>query len=164
MYQQKYWNQLKELKVHVYYVQHYAVKQSRNDQYINMFLAVTSSSSIAAWALWKEYQFIWALIIAISQVVTAIKPLLPYKKRLMALNKLGDALSLIALRAERDWYFVAEGKWTEEQIHTKWSELKEDSLASENKCLGGLTLPKDTSSLSLAERDADAYLKSTYFN
>ena len=60
MYQQKYWNLLKELKVHVYYVQNYAVTQNKNDQIINIFLAVTSSSSIAAWALWKEYEFVWA--------------------------------------------------------------------------------------------------------
>jgi hypothetical protein len=162
VYQQKYWNQLKELKVHVYYVQHYAVKQNKYDQIINIFLAITSSSSIAAWALWKEYQFIWAFIIAASQVITAIKPLLPYKKRLSALSKLGDMLSLIALKAERDWYFVAEGKWNEELIHTKWADLKEDALAAENKCLNGITLPKDKTVLSSAESEADIYLQSTY--
>ncbi len=162
MYQQKYWNQLKELKVHVYYAQHYAVKQNKYDQIINIFLAISSSSSIAAWALWKEYQFVWAFIIAASQVVTAIKPLLPYKKRLSALNKLGDMLSLIALKAERDWYFVSEGKWNEELIHTKWADLKENALAAENKCLNGITLPKDKTVLSSAESEADIYLQSTY--
>lgn len=163
MYQQKYWNQLKELKVHVYYVQIYAVKQNRHDQMINIFLAITSSSSIAAWALWKDYQFLWAFIIAASQVITAIKPLLPYKKRLSGLNKLGDMLSMIALKAERDWYFVAEGKWSEQEIHTKWADLKEDSLTAENKCLNGITLPKDESVLKSAEIEADKYLQSTYF-
>ena len=162
MYQQKYWNQLKDLKAHVYYVQHYAVKQNKRDQIVNIFLAITSSSSIAAWALWKEYQFVWAFIIAASQVVTAIKPLLPYKKRLVALNKLGDMLSLIALKAERDWYHVAEGDWTEEQIHNKWADLKEEALSAENKCLNGITLPKDKSVLSIAEQETDLYLNSTY--
>jgi len=162
MYQQKYWNQLKELKVHVYYVQGYAVKQNKYDQMINIFLAITSSSSIAAWALWKEYQFVWACIIAASQVITAVKPLLPFKKRLSSLNKLGDMLSLIALKAERDWYFVAEGKWSVEEIHTKWADLKDDALAAENKCLNGITLPKDKSILTSAEVEADIYLKTTY--
>jgi hypothetical protein len=162
MYQQKYWNQLKELKVHVYYVQHYAVKQSRYDQLVNIFLAITSSSSIAAWAIWKEYQFIWACIIAASQVISAVKPLLPYKKRLAALNKLGDMLSLIALKAEKDWFYVAEGKWDEELIHTNWATLKEDALSVENKCLNGITLPKDNAMLRIAEQDADTYLQNTY--
>ncbi|AUD58165.1 hypothetical protein AYJ58_01065 [Shewanella sp. Pdp11] len=163
MYQHKYWNQLKELKVHVYYVQAYAVKQNKYDQIINIFLAITSSSSIAAWALWKDYQFLWAFIIAASQVITAIKPLLPYRKRLSALNKLGDMLSLISLKAERDWYFVAEGKWSEEEIHSKWADLKEDALSAENKCLNGVTLPKNKSALTLAEKEADIYLQSTYY-
>ena len=79
MYQNRFWNQLKELKVHVFYLQNYAVSSGRYDQSINIFLAIASSSSIAAWALWKEYQFVWACIIAIAQVITAVKPLLPYK-------------------------------------------------------------------------------------
>jgi len=162
MYQQKYWNLLKELKVHVFYVQNYAVTQNKNDQIINIFLAVTSSSSIAAWALWKEYELVWAFIIAASQVVTAIKPLMPYKKRLSALNNLGDLLSVISLKAERDWYFVAEGKWDEETIHSKWADLKDEAFAAEKKCLGGLTLPKNKPSLSLAEQETDLYLQSTY--
>ncbi|MUH73198.1 hypothetical protein [Psychrosphaera haliotis] len=163
MYQQRYWNQLKELKVHVYYVQGYAVKQNKYDQMINIFLAITSSTSIAAWALWEDYQFVWALIIAVSQVITAIKPLLPFKKRLSALNKLADMLSLIALKAERDWYFVAEGKLTEEVIHTKWADLKDDALSAENKCLKGITLPKDKAVLTAAETETDVYLNSTYY-
>lgn len=162
MYQRKYWNQLKELKVHVFYIHGYAVKQNRHDQIINIFLAITSSSSIAAWALWKEYQFLWACIIAASQVVAAVKPLLPYKKRLSALNKLGDVMSLLSLKAERDWFFVSEGKWTEEEIHSKWAELKEDALAAENKCLLGMTLPKDRNVLASAEKEAELYLSSTY--
>jgi hypothetical protein len=162
MYQQKYWNQLKELKVHVFYLQIYAVKQQRNDHLINVFLAVTSSTSIAAWALWKEHQFIWALIIALSQVVTAIKPLLPYKKRMTALSSLADEISKLSLASERDWFSVAEGKWTEEQIHSKWADLKEKSLAAESKSLSGMALPKDKKALEQAEIETDLYLQSTY--
>ncbi|OES30877.1 hypothetical protein [Alteromonas macleodii] len=162
MYQQKYWNLLKELKVHVLYVQNYAVKQSKYDQSLDVFLAITSSSSIAAWAIWQEYPFVWGAIIAISQVITAIKPLLLYKKRLKALDDLLDSLSQIALKAERDWFFVAEGMWTEEEIHNRWADLKEETLKSEKKCLNGITLPKDLISLRAAETEADLYFESTY--
>lgn len=162
MYQQKYWNQLKELKVHVFYLQIYAVKQQRNDHCINIFLAITSSASIAAWAIWKDFQFIWACIIAASQVITAVKPLLPYKKRLVALSALGDEISKLSLASERDWFSVAEGKWTEEQIHSKWADLKEKSLAAERKFLNGIALPKDNKALEQAEAEADLYLQSTY--
>ncbi|KGK42723.1 hypothetical protein LH51_04740 [Nitrincola sp. A-D6] len=162
MYQNRYWNQLKELKVHVFYLQNYAVQQQQYDQWINIFLAVTSSTSIAAWAVWKDYQFAWALIIAASQVITAVKPLLPYRKRMAALNSLGDEISKLSLSSERDWYFVAEGKWTEEEIHKRWSDLKEKSFAAERKCLSGIALPKNRSALEKAQEEADLYLESTY--
>jgi len=139
MYQQKYWNQLKEFKVHVFYLQIYAVNQQRNDQRINMFLAVTSSTSIAAWALWKDYQFIWA-----------------------ALSSLADEISKLSLASERDWFSVAEGKWTEEEIHSKWAELKEKSLAAERKFLNGIALPKNKNALEQAQQETDLYLQSTY--
>ena len=161
-YHHKFWNQLKELKVHSYYVHNYAVTQNKYDQTVNIFLAITSSSSIAAWALWKEYDFVWACIIAASQVIVAIKPLLPYKKRMEALNNLGDALAQLSLLAEKDWYFVSESIWSEEEIHSKWAELKSKSLAAERKALSGLTLPKNTSALAVAEKEADTYLQSTY--
>lgn len=88
-YHTKYWNLLKELKVHVLYLQNYATNQYRLDRGVDIFLAVASSSSIAGWALWKDYQAVWAVVIALSQVVTAVKPLLPYKRRLAALSSLG---------------------------------------------------------------------------
>jgi len=161
-YPQKFWNQLKELKVHSYYIQNYAVNQNKYEQAMNIFLAITSSSSIAAWALWKEYDYIWAFIIAASQVITAIKPLLPYKKRLAALHKLGDSLAQLSLSAEKDWFFVSESKWTEEEIHSKWADLKAKALSAEKKSLSGITLPKNKKALIKAEEEADLYLASTY--
>ncbi len=153
---------MKELKTHSFYIQIFAIEQSRNEQWLNIFLAITSSTSIAAWAIWKDYAFIWGIIIALSQVVTAVKPFLPYKKRLDALNQLGDSIAELSLAAERDWYYVAEGKWTEHEIHSKWADLKEKSLAAEKKCLGNLTLPRNTKALQQAENKADLYFTSTY--
>ncbi|EJB8506688.1 hypothetical protein MW364_004948 [Vibrio parahaemolyticus] len=162
MYQQKYWNLLKELKTHSLYIQNFAIEQSRKERTLNIILAITSSTSIAAWAIWKDYAFVWGVIIAISQVITAVKPILPYKKRLDALNALGDSIAKLSLVAERDWYYVAEGQWTEHDIHTKWAELREKSLAAEKKCLGNLTLPRNKKALKQAESEAELYFTSTY--
>jgi hypothetical protein len=162
MYQQRYWNQLKELKVHVFYLQNYAVSSGRFEQVVNVVLAIASSSSIGAWIIWKEYQLVWASIIAISQVITAVKPILPFKKRLEAVSNLGDRIAEISLEAEKDWFFVAEGKWTEQEIHEKCIALKQDALEAERKFLKGMILPKSSSALSKAEREADLYLSVTY--
>jgi len=57
VYQQKYWHLMKELKTHSLYIQNFAISQSRNEQHLNIFLAITSSTSIAAWAIWKDHAF-----------------------------------------------------------------------------------------------------------
>ena len=49
---------------------------------LKYFLAITSSSSIEAWAIWNEYSWILASIITFSQVITSIIPFLAYKIRI----------------------------------------------------------------------------------
>ena len=90
--QQKYWSLLKELKTHVIYLHNYAASSEWQDKSVNIFLAITSSSSIAAWAIWQEHQIVWAVIIASSQVATAVKPFLPFRQRLSPISDLNDAI------------------------------------------------------------------------
>jgi hypothetical protein len=91
-YQERYWTQLKHLKTHIFYCHFYALHTDKIDKGLNIFLALTSSGSIAAWAVVKDHAMLWACIIAASQIVTAIKPFLPYRQRAKALIALGDAL------------------------------------------------------------------------
>ena len=63
------------------------VKQFRRfNTILNAFLAITSSASIASWAIWSDYAMVWGCIIAISQVVTALKPIFPFSKHVHTLN------------------------------------------------------------------------------
>ena len=51
------------------------VKQFRfYDTALNVILAIASSGSIASWAIWDEYAIYWGGFIALSQLITAIKP------------------------------------------------------------------------------------------
>ena len=154
-----YWNQLCEVKTHVIYLHHYATKSEWWDKAINIFLAVTSSTSIAAWAIWKKYDIIWASIVAISQVITAIKPFLPYKQRLKAITELNDKMQELSLECEKNWFSVAEGELTEKEIHQLYIKLKEQSMKAEMKCLKGIVLPKKNRILSKSEKEADIYLQ-----
>ena len=106
MYQIRYWNLLKELKAQVAYLHAYAASDEFLDKSVNIFLAVTSSASIAGWALWNEYQLVWACIIAASQVVTAIKPFLPFRKRMKAVSDLNTQIQSIFLDAETGTEFL----------------------------------------------------------
>jgi hypothetical protein len=57
--QQLYWAQMVELKVAACYIRHYRDSLGRRVTAVGTLRAVASSGSIAAWALWKEYVFVW---------------------------------------------------------------------------------------------------------
>jgi hypothetical protein len=162
-YQQRYWNHLKELKTHVIYLHNYAAQSEWRDKAINIFLAIISSSSIATWAVWQKYDLLWAFIIALSQVVTAVKPFLPYRQRLKAISELNDKIQKISLKSEKNWYDVAEGELTEKEIHELYIDLKNESLAAEIKFLKNLVLPRKENLLRRAEKEAHIYLTNNYF-
>ncbi|MCL1095662.1 hypothetical protein [Shewanella kaireitica] len=162
MYQVRYWNLLKELKAQVAYLHAYAASDELFDKSVNIFLAVTSSASIAGWAMWNEYQLIWACIIATSQVVTAVKPFLPFRKRLKAVSDLNTQIQAIFLEAETGWYKVAEGCITEEEIHHETVRLKGRVLSAERSCMNGLVLPRKRKLKEIAETAADEYFTVNY--
>ncbi|MFP6845545.1 MAG: hypothetical protein VB958_10075 [Thalassolituus sp.] len=162
MYQIRYWNLLKELKAQVAYLHAYAASDEFLDKSVNIFLAVTSSASIAGWALWNEYQLVWACIIAASQVVTAVKPFLPFRKRLKAVSDLNTQIQSIFLDAETGWYRVSEGCLTEEEIHQETVRLKGRVLSAERSTLNGLVLPRKRTLKEIAENSADEYFTINY--
>ena len=53
--QQKYWNFMVQIKAWIFYLDIYAENSYKWDRRINMYGAIASSSSIAAWAIWKEW-------------------------------------------------------------------------------------------------------------
>lgn len=71
--QERYWRELDQLKVHIQYLDIYLEKTFVRDRNINIFLAIMSSASIGGWVVWQHYAFVWALLIAISQVINAVK-------------------------------------------------------------------------------------------
>ncbi len=84
----QFWKTLEELKHNVKYLELLSTRDETRNMWLNMILAITSCSSIAAWAIWQQYSIVWAIIIAAGQVITAIKPYLPFRKRFKAFFKI----------------------------------------------------------------------------
>lgn len=128
-YQTKYWNRLVNLKFQINYYYQYCKQDAKYDTWIKGFLAVTSNGSIAAWAIWKELQFIWALLIAGSQLLNALKSVLPFEKRRKIIEEFCYHLEKLFLEIERDWFYVSNGNLCDEEINnliTNFENRKED--------------------------------------
>lgn len=162
MHQQRFWKELDQLKVHVFYLELYLDKTENHDRIINMFLAIASSSSIAGWVIWQPFSFIWAAIIASSHVLNSIKQYLPYTKRLKALQSLSNELEALFIQMESDWYKVSEGELTEKEINSLQMKYKEKIRQATQKHLGTSSLPKNKKLLDESKTSAKAYLDNFY--
>ena len=162
MYQERYWKELYQLKYHINYLDLYLIDSDRKDNAINIFLAFTSTGSIAAWAIWEKTGFFWALIIAASQVVTALKNFIPYKVRKKSLAGLIRDLEDILLFAEKKWFKVSEGRLTEEEIHDLRFDIRSKKTDVLNKHLGPNVLPERKDLWGNAQDSTDTYFDHFY--
>lgn len=161
-YQQRYWKELFQLIVHVNYLEIYLEKSEFKDKAINIFLAITSNSSICGWIIWQTYSWLWAGIIAVSQLITAIKTFLPYKDRLKMVSSLLHEVDELLLYCEMKWFDVAEGKLTEEEINKLHFEIKRKKAQAVKKHLGGHVLPKHEEYFEKAKELANTYSDNFY--
>ncbi len=156
-YQRLYWDTLVQLRFGVYYLSTYRMLLEKWDTRIQTFLAITSSSSIAGWAIWDEYGMIWGGLIAASQVVHAVKHLLPFQKRAKALGGLCNEQEKLALDAESQWFSVFEGKRTDEEIFALRIDLKRREQEAVNEHFKSQSLPTRPKCETEASRRTEAY-------
>jgi hypothetical protein len=129
---------------------------------VKIFIAIVSSGSIASWAIWQSLAALWATIIAASQLVNAVKPYLPYERRLKQLPPLAIALDNLFLDAERRWFAVAEGQLTDAQIHDALIDLKQRRNDADHAAFKDSPLPIQPKLLLDAETRAKAYFEQAY--
>jgi hypothetical protein len=150
------------MRVHVNYLELYMEHSELLDKSTNIFLAVTSSSSICGWAIWNKYSFIWAIIIAGSQLINAIKQFLPFKLRLKAIANILKELEDLMTFTEMKWFDVAEGNLTDEEINRLQYEIRSKKIKILQKHLGTNTLPEKPKLFKKAEQMATVYINNFY--
>lgn len=162
MYQNQYWKEMYKLKFHTTYIDVYKEKTEKIDRNINIFLAATSSSCICGWAIWNDLSFIWSIIIALSQLITAVKMFLPYKNRLKKLSPLLNELEDLCIKAESVWYNVSEGEMTQKEIHDLRIKLKKNKSDILQKYLGKNSLSHNKKYIKIASQLTKEHIEYMY--
>lgn len=133
--QKKYWNYMVQIKHWFFYVDLYVEDSYKWDRHMNILSAIASSTSIAAWAIWQELSFIWSLIIAMSQLLSAVKPFLPFNRRQKTLVPFMEELKFLYNTMEYNWYKVSVGELSEDEINELLLRFKNEFTSIENKTL-----------------------------
>ncbi len=161
--QSLYWNEMTQLKAHIFYLSYHCRQADRIDFWTKCIIAIASSSSIAGWVIWHSFAFLWGAIIAASQVINATKQYLPYEARRKATSEACRDLEGLFIRAESDWYYVAEGLLTDEDIHKKRIALKKDKNDTLKRSMSSVVLPSNDAYESRAAADTGRYFETVYF-
>ncbi len=162
VYQDRYWKELYQLRFHVNYLELYMEQSECIDKSVNIFLAVTSSSSICGWAIWNRCDFVWAVIIAMSQLVFAVKQFLPYRTRLKAISGILREFEELLTFYEMEWFSVAEGNLTDIEINKLQYKMRSKKIKILHKHLGVHTLPTKKKLPEKAKHIANTYIKNFY--
>jgi hypothetical protein len=150
-----------ELKVAAGYIRRYRDDLSRWVTGLGTVKAIASSGSIAAWAIWREYAFVWGAIIAVSQVVDALKEVFPFTKTHKAASEHTIALDSIFIDAQLEWENIFSGRYTDEQIANRQHKLRKLQHDAERHSFPNGLLTK-AALFREAEAEATAYFESMY--
>ena len=159
--QTRYWKTMVHLQVHVYYLQTHLLRYQRIERRIECFLAVAASASIGGWAVWSQLWLVWAFVIAASQVLNAIRHLLPYSKRIELLQGILPELGQLLLDVEKEYYPVSEGALSDQAIHEMAIRFRAQKGRLTDK-LDSCAFGDSKKSLASAELKAATYFREMY--
>lgn len=151
-----------QIKAWTFYLDLYEESSYKWDKRIKIFSAVVSSSSIAAWAVWNELSYVWSVIIAVSQVLSAVKDFLPYSNRLKVIVPFKDDLKFLYNKIEFNWFNVASGELTEEEINKMLFDFKNEFANIENKNLKEEILLDNAAFKEKADEKTELYFKNNF--
>lgn len=151
-----------QIKAWIYYLDIYAEKSYKWNRRVNVFGAIASSSSIAAWAIWKEFSYVWAVIIALAQVLSAVKEYFPFGRRLKVLKPFIDEMSILYIEIESKWFKISEGEFSESEINSILYNYKKELTIIERKYLKEELLVENMDYMKEADQKANNYFVNTF--
>jgi hypothetical protein len=119
------WNNLVKTKSQELNLAYYLEKYKKYNRGIEIFLVLATASSISAWVIWEKIPFLWSGIIAISQIISLVKPHFPLSDYILELHSKHKIAIDLNYQLE-ELYFKYQHKFITEKIAIKtYFSLKE---------------------------------------
>jgi hypothetical protein len=150
-----------ELKIEAAYIRRYRDHLGGKVTLLATLRAIASSGGIAAWAIWKEYAFLWGAIIAASQVADALKEVFPFTKTHKAASDHAISLDSMFIDAQLEWENIFSGRYTDEQIMNRLHKLKKLQHEAERRNFPRGLVTKEAL-FAGAQQEAQEYFASAY--
>ena len=159
--QDQYWLEMQQLRLSAIYVREYRDSIGRMETTVAAIRAIASSGSIGAWVIWRQYAFIWAALIAASQIADALRDVFPFRKRRQALSGWCNALNRLFVDAQRDWDMIASGALSNPKIATLTHQLRQKMQRHEETYIPD-GLPKKQDLFDAAQKEMEEFFRNRY--
>ena len=129
--------------------------------FYSIFLALASGTSVAAWAIWSKYPYVWATIVAVSQVLHIIKPHILFIKNDKKFIEQSLLFESLYLEYEELWYENRKENIDSGKIEHKFYELrkKEHDISTKFK---DIVCPKFKGLIKLSDTETNRFLQTNY--
>ena len=128
----RYWNLFCQIHAKKIFINKVLIRNRLIDKWLNSILAIASSSAIASWAFYQNYPLFWSAVIVISQVITALKPILPLNNNIESLENIKLSISLLQLEMENKWFLIENSMLEFKEINDLVISFQKEILTLED--------------------------------
>jgi len=97
------WESMLDADMNARYWGHLARRYERREMRIKVFLAATSSVTVAGWVLWKHAPLFWQVLSGISALLAIALPILNYSQRIAIMADLRAKWMHLRVEYDRLW-------------------------------------------------------------
>ena len=151
------WNNLANIRFKAFYCNRCSTFSGILGRTYSFFLSFVSAGCITAWAIWQQHPILWAIIVAIAQVLHIARPYIMFLKSEKDFLAMSFEFKHLYLSYERLWYDLENEIVTAELAEKKFYELREKEIQIERIYQSTYT-PKINFLISKAQRDTDSEL------
>lgn len=158
----KFWTLYTDLVQSRYYYEHYQHHAVCVDRTIQVFTSITAASSIASWFIWNQLNWLWAFLIALSQIINVIYRFLPYSKQIESVQYILPDIKELMNSVDYYWSFIDLNNPAENDINEKILDYKNQYQYLEQKYIDDSIFPPKDSITKKAEDDREKYFFERY--
>ena len=150
-----------QMKFHLVYLGYHYHRYITIERWTNIILAIVSTGSLAG-LFTSSFQKIWAIILVLTQVITAAKPYLPFSTRIKELDKGISSWSIIYNEVEKQWKDVSTGIYDDNKINEIIYDYEKKWNTVDAGVLKGDSLPRIKKYIERADKEKNLYFETVF--
>jgi hypothetical protein len=132
------WDGLLTADMNVRYWNEIGYRYSRNDTWTKIFLAATSSSTVATWGFWTQISWAWKSLSALSALLAVALPILNWNRKVSAIADLHGRWIQIRNEHETLWRRMESGAVSEAEAETTFQNIRNKEAEAETHELAAI--------------------------